>query len=223
MKHSDSLSALNNALSIFQGQLKPVRRDSINPFFKSKYADLTAIWDNIREPLNANGLAVTQVTDVNEGSIVLITMLLHSSGQWISGEYLLTPVKTDPQAMGSALTYARRYALSAILGIVSDDDDDAEAATPHKEQRKEAKPLPATTPEASTPAQRKKIFATADQMGYKDVDVQAIMKKKFGVEHTTDLTKKQASNLISMIEQGETVKPGETVKLEVEPPEEKPE
>ena len=58
MNHSPDLSALNNALAIFQGQLKPVKKESTNPFFKSKYADLTAIWDNIREPLKANGLAV---------------------------------------------------------------------------------------------------------------------------------------------------------------------
>lgn len=213
MKHSPELSALNNALSIFQGQLKPVKKDSTNPFFHSHYADLTAIWDNIRESLKANGLAVTQVTDVdpNEDKTFLTTMLLHSSGQWLSGEYLLTPVKSDPQSMGSALTYARRYALSAILGIVADEDDDAEAATSHKEQRKEApkatKPKKGSEEPKISDAQLRKIFATASQMGYKEEEAKALMKAEFGVEHTKELTSSQASDLIGMIERGESVKP----------------
>ena len=100
------------------------RMDSTNPFFKSKYADLESVFNAIKEPFAANGLSVCQI--VNVGTIT--TMLLHSSGQWISGE---SPIKTkddSAQAMGSGITYARRYALSSICGVYSSEDDDGNLA-----------------------------------------------------------------------------------------------
>ena len=95
----------------------------INPHFKSKYADLAAIFDAARKPLSANGLAITQTI----GNGVLHTRLLHTSGQWIASEHPL-PMSGRPQEIGSALTYARRYSLSALIGIAADEDDDATAA-----------------------------------------------------------------------------------------------
>jgi hypothetical protein len=92
-----------------------------------KYADLASIIDAIRKPLSDNNIAWTQTIEMRDGGLILATMLLHTSGQWIASEYPL-PSSGKPQEMGSATTYAKRYSLAAIVGIAADDDDDADAA-----------------------------------------------------------------------------------------------
>jgi hypothetical protein len=121
---SESIKELSTALSKAQGEFYHAKKDVNNTFFKSKYADLASVIDAAKKPLSDNGLAVIQITDFTEnGDTYLITTLSHSSGEWISGRYPIKPVKADPQGMGSAITYARRYAFSAITGIAADDDD----------------------------------------------------------------------------------------------------
>lgn len=121
---SEQIGELAKALSSAQSQIRGALKDSSNPFFKSKYADLESCWDAIREPLTKNGLSVTQTFDwIENCGTVLVTTLLHSSGQWISGKMPLVQVKQDPQSTGSATTYMRRYALAAIVGLVQVDDD----------------------------------------------------------------------------------------------------
>ena len=126
MYKSEQVNELAAALSKAQGVMKPAIFDKSNPHFKSKYATLASIWDAIRKPLADNGLSVTQTTRMNGVGIILDTQLMHVSGQLISSEYPL--VAGAPQAMGSSMTYARRYCLSAICGITADDDDDANEA-----------------------------------------------------------------------------------------------
>ena len=124
MEKSENITELIKTLIKIQPLLKPAIRDKVNPYLKSKYADLSGVWDTCRDLLKENGLAVSQVCGINEYGSYLETILMHESGQWISGKYPLKPVKADdPQAMGSAMTYARRYSLAAILGIVTEDDD----------------------------------------------------------------------------------------------------
>lgn len=140
---SESIVEITKALIDFQGNLKPVPRESTNPYFKSKYASLHTIWEHIRKPLRDNGLAVTQLSHYQDGQVLLTTTLLHTSGEWLSGDLLVTPGKqNDAQSMGSALTYARRYALSAILGICSEEDDDAESTMVRGTKKTEKKPNP---------------------------------------------------------------------------------
>jgi hypothetical protein len=106
-------------------------KDSANPFFKSRYADLSSCWAAARGPLTANGLGVIQTTEIGEAGVpVIVTTLVHKSGQWIRGRLSMAPAKADPQGVGSAITYGRRYGLCAMLGIVSDADDDGEGAKP---------------------------------------------------------------------------------------------
>lgn len=124
---SEQINELAAALSKAQASITGALKDSANPFFKSKYADLASCWDACRKQLTDNGLAVIQTTDVIDGVVFVKTTLAHSSGQWIVGAL---PVKTkdeSPQAQGSGITYARRYALAAIVGLAQIDDD-AEAA-----------------------------------------------------------------------------------------------
>lgn len=124
---SENINELAAALAKAQGQLTGALKDSANPFYKSKYADLNSVWEACRKQLSDNGLSVIQTTDIAFETVVVRTTLAHSSGQWISG---ILPVKTKddgPQAQGSGITYARRYALAAIVGLAQIDDD-AEAA-----------------------------------------------------------------------------------------------
>lgn len=127
MNKSESISKLAEALSKAQGAIKNALKDSSNPYFKSKYADLASVWDACRAELSANSLSVVQVPEVIESEagtkINVHTLLMHSSGEWIDGELKMAPVKDDPQGIGSAITYARRYALSAFVGIAPEDDD----------------------------------------------------------------------------------------------------
>ena len=121
---SEQINELALSLSKAQGIIENAKKDTENPFFKSKYADLAGIWDAIRKPLSDNGLSIVQ--GCNESNH-LVTTLIHSSGQFISS---LTPVfngKGDAQGFGSGMTYARRYALSAIVGVAQEDDDGNDA------------------------------------------------------------------------------------------------
>jgi hypothetical protein len=123
MQKSETIKELAGALSLAQSEMLGATKASVNPFFKSHYADLAAVWDACRKALTKNGLAVVQTTSEGQGGIPVETILIHSSGEWISGVLLVRPVKDDPQAMGSAITYARRYALAAMVGVAPEDDD----------------------------------------------------------------------------------------------------
>ena len=123
MRTSESIASLAAALAKAQAVIEGAIKDKANPAFRSRYADLAAVWDAIREPLTANGLSLIQMPDVFEGEPVLVTRLLHASGEWLEGTYPLNPVKQDPQGYGSAITYARRYAAMAVCGVAPEDDD----------------------------------------------------------------------------------------------------
>jgi len=124
---SENINELALALSKAQAGITGALKDSANPFFKSKYADLASCWDACRRQLTDNNLSVIQTTDLADGMVVVRTTLAHSSGQWISGVLPVKAKDDGPQAQGSGITYARRYALAAIVGLAQIDDD-AEAA-----------------------------------------------------------------------------------------------
>lgn len=127
---SESIGELAKALCKVQGELKEPIKSAVNPFFKSKYADLASIWTCARESLSKHGLSIVQVVQPDETDHdVLITKLIHESGEWIKSVATINPVKNDPQSYGSAMTYLRRYTLAAMLGVSGEDDDDGNAAT----------------------------------------------------------------------------------------------
>lgn len=139
MNTSEQINELGGALAKAQGAIKGALKSEANPFFKSKYADLAATWDACREALSANGLSVVQVTGGDDPEIVRVTTrLMHASGQWIEGITVMRPTKADPQGIGSTITYARRYALAAIVGVAPEDDD-GNAASSGKETTAPAK------------------------------------------------------------------------------------
>jgi len=122
---SEDIKELAIALCKAQSQISFASRDSENGYYKSKYADLYSVWEACREPLNKNGLCVVQQVDgLSEcGGIVLNTVLIHTSGQWIKSVVVMTPSDNKPQTYGLCLSYARRYGLSSLVGVVQDDDD----------------------------------------------------------------------------------------------------
>ncbi|NLI74883.1 MAG: hypothetical protein GX442_00410 [Candidatus Riflebacteria bacterium] len=128
METSQAIGKISEALAKAQGQMKPAVFDAANPHFKSKYASLAAIMDACRAALSANSVAVVQGTSVEENRVVVSTMLVHGSGEWIRDSLSIKLVREDAQAIGSAITYARRYSLASMVGIVADEDDDAENA-----------------------------------------------------------------------------------------------
>ena len=130
METSETISKIAIALSKMQGALEGAKKDASNPFHKSKYANLESVWEACREQLAKNELAIVQAPSFLEGRMILITRLIHSSGEWFQSRLSLKPERGDtPQAIGSCITYAKRYALMAMVGIADTDDDDGNAAS----------------------------------------------------------------------------------------------
>jgi hypothetical protein len=125
MKQSESITDLATALCLAQAEMGGAIKDSTNPFFNSSYADLSSVIKVIKEPFAKWGLSFVQlpVTSAGGNGVGVSTMLMHKSGQWLQGEYLLPMDKVTPQGAASSITYARRYALQALVGIPSVDDD----------------------------------------------------------------------------------------------------
>jgi len=138
VQKSESIGELAKALAVAQGQISGAKKDSENPFFKSKYADLASVWDACRRPLSENGLSVVQMprSEITENATIIFvdTLLAHSSGEWVLESLSAVPVKDDPQGIGSCITYLRRYALGAVVGVAPEDDDGNAASRPSEGQ-----------------------------------------------------------------------------------------
>lgn len=159
MQKSDNINELAAALVLAQPTFENAAKDSVNPFFKSKYADLGAVWAAVQDGLSKHDLTVSQFPDHIDGAPALTTILIHMSGQWLSATYPLVVAKPGPQEFGSAISYARRYGLSAVLGVIADDDDGEAAQRPAKAQNRPDAPAsepsgtgqPSAKPAASSP------------------------------------------------------------------------
>lgn len=155
--HSDTMGKIAAALIDAQADFKPAVKDGTNPHFQSKFVTLTGVLDAVSDSLRKHRIAVVQQTDVTDaGGCVLVTRLIHESGEWVGGRYPVRPVKQDPQSEGSALTYARRYALMSLVGIAPEDDDGHAASQPARTQREpetlfDATPWEAKIAASSTP------------------------------------------------------------------------
>jgi len=144
MNASATLKELATALAKAQGEIKGALKDSANPFFKSKYADLSSVVEAIRVAVTQNGLSYVQIAHDAEHAAKIETVILHSSGEWLSCGSVSVPVsKADAQGFGSAMTYARRYSLSAAFGVAPEDDDGNAAV----------KAAPKSEPKGETPNQ----------------------------------------------------------------------
>jgi hypothetical protein len=130
MAQSETIGKLATALAVAQSEIGAAEKDSKNPFYKSSYASLKAVTAAVKGPLAENGLSYVQAPErlENDGRVILRTVLLHVSGEWIDSTLAMVPKDSGPQAFGSCLTYARRYALQSMLGVPTEDDDGNAAA-----------------------------------------------------------------------------------------------
>ncbi|WP_144513668.1 ERF family protein [Bacillus mycoides] len=130
MNKSETITELAKALVKFNSEVNKIAKDADNPFFKNNYATLDTIIDEIRPILSKHGLSIMQIPSGDGQNVTLKTLLLHESGEWLeSDELTMKPVKNDPQAVGSCITYARRYSLAAFLSLNTGEDDDGNGAT----------------------------------------------------------------------------------------------
>jgi len=195
--HSAEIGKLAEALSKAQGEIKGVIKDSANPFFHSTYASLAACLDVCRKPLSDNGLAIVQAPMLVEGKIRLKTILIHISGEWISCEYPIEPMRqvkdrgweisNDPQSMGSAVSYARRYCICSMIGMAPDDgtDDDGNLATGKKNE----KPYRTAKPETEELARTGQIYSEQTNNLIRQFDLIGIKKGELEDILKHDLTK----------------------------------
>ena len=211
---SPTVGKIAEALCAAQAELPAAIKGRVNPHLRNKYADLNAIYEAARETLAKHGLAVVQTMQPTDGKAHVRTTLLHKSGEWIAGE-LVMPLDRNggPQGMGSAITYARRYSLSAMIGIVTEEDDDANAAQGRgkaaqakvKAQRQEAK---ASNADPMSNAQRAKLFALAKEVmpdaGREDVLIAISDIVGRHIESSNALTKAEAAKVIDALERPTT-------------------
>ena len=184
MNSSEKINELATALCKAQAAMGGAVKDSANPFFKSSYADLTSVIKAIKQPFADNNLSYTQFPISDENGIGVVTRLMHNSGQYIEMGYTLPVVKRDPQAAGSALTYARRYALQSMAGIPTADDD-AESAVIRGDDKK-----------VIDDAQ---LSALTDLLDSTNADVKAFC-KHFKIPSTKDLLALQFDRAIAALQ-----------------------
>lgn len=173
MEKSDSIIKLSAALVKYHSTAIRIGKDATNPHFKNRYASLSQIIEGTEQQLAECGLAVIQLP---EGENHLRTILLHESGEYIAATYKMNPVRNDPQALGSAITYQRRYALGAILSLNIDDDDDGqEASKPPAKPAPQSKParlvseIMADVPKVNTLAELNRLYRELPQIAQQEL------------------------------------------------------
>jgi hypothetical protein len=186
MKTSEQIGELAAALAKAQGELEGAHKDSANPFFKSKYADLASVWDACRGPLSENGLAIVQLPRADGNAVTMETRLIHSSGQWIEGELTAVAKDEGPQSIGSAVTYLRRYMLQAVTGVAPEDDDGNAATSEGAPPQKQTRP-------PKSPAKQ-----VAEQHGMKTADeLQPSASYKRAIDKITEAVRERDVNAIA--------------------------
>lgn len=262
---SKELSKLFLSLSKAQGAMEAAKKDTSNEFFKSKYADLHSCWGAIRKPFLDQELTIIQLNQIGvdfktegqaynnkakkmmnfcvEGkTVIVLTILGHSSGQWISNITELKPTKTDPQGMGSAITYARRYGLMSIAGIAPEEDDgnaasgnsddngsgggkkwnnyQSENPNPNPEPTKKSPPKN-LAPGLVTISQLKRLNTIAGQTGWTKENLKKVTTELYGHDTSKKLTVKEYNHFVEIVEKNNPydffeVMEGEKERLRVE-------
>ena len=184
MEKSESIKELAAALSKAQGDFGGAKKDSINPHLKSKYADLASVVDAIKSSLAKHGLSFVQISHDALGIASIETVILHSSGEFLSAGTVSVPAqKNDAQGYGSAMTYARRYSLSAAFGIAPEEDDGEAAKKTVKSER-----LPACAEEKFTSLCADKINAETGEI------------EKMGIKSLVQSSQRQPADILSSLQ-----------------------
>lgn len=135
MNKSDSIGELAKALATAQGEIENASKNAKNPHFKSNYADLAEVINTVRPIMSKHGISISQFPAFDSGLASVETIVMHHSGEWMSGISSAPVGKQDAQGVGSAITYLRRYSLAAIAGIAQEDDDGNSAVGGQRQQR----------------------------------------------------------------------------------------
>lgn len=208
MKTSESIQNLAPALVKFQTEVQNPKNTATNPFHQNKYAPLESVLNAVRPALTKNGLAIMQDISGTENGMQIITRIFHESGEWLESSPLCIAVEnqkgvTKPQAVGIAVTYGRRYQLSAVLAINSEDDNDGnvpEGQEHSKDKKNDSANAQHSNTDISTDSQRKAIYAIANKKG---IDIKTHIKKMYKKDSSKDLTKNEASELIEWLNSAE--------------------
>lgn len=208
MEKSESIAELSAALSKAQGELKGAEKNSVNPFFKQSYANLESVWDACRAQLAKHNIAITQIPENEGNSVIVETVMSHSSGQWISGKLRMVPEKQTPQAIGVCISYARRYALAAFVGIYQEDDDAEATKTTAKSPNTAAKASEVvgqgvTKPKAYgtvSEAQIRLLWTLASKNNWSRENVNEFILSAYGVESASDLDRVKFQSFIELIQ-----------------------
>ncbi|MEX2955523.1 ERF family protein [Staphylococcus pasteuri] len=200
MNKSESITELNKALANFHKEVKQPMKDANNPFFKSKYVPLENVVEAIDDVAPKHGLTYSQYPVTTENGLVGIsTVLLHESGEFIEFPPATTkPDKNTPQGVGSALTYMRRYSLSAVFGITSDQDDDGNEASGKSIRNKQTQPQKASSQTIGTLKKEVINFTNLIKGTEKEVP-QNVVEQRFGVKNY-NLTENEAVQIINKIQ-----------------------
>lgn len=174
MERSQSIATLAAALVAAQAELENATKNATNPHFKNRYADLAAIIEAVKPVLASHGIAVIQLPAFEEGVVSVETILLHKSGEWMSGIAGAPAQKMDPQGVGSAITYLRRYSLAAACNIAQEDDDGAAASRPTT-RKQEPKPQ---QNEGATDEQLAQLFKLEGEDVFTDAEIAALRKSR---------------------------------------------
>ena len=197
MENTMKVTELAKAMAKAQSEFGEVPLDSENPFFHSRYASLKSVMETVRPVLAKNGLSIIQTTGFQGERFGLYTTLLHTSGDSLSGFYWINPAKPDPQGLGAAVSYARRYAMAAMLGIVNDTDDDGNATggTVNRNTQTNVQENGHTNVKTEngnnrkiTDKQAKRLYAISKSAGREDVEAQDHLQEQYGFNRTSDVT-----------------------------------
>lgn len=194
--HSEQINELMAALAKAQGEMSHASKDSANPHFKTRYADLASVWQACKEPLAKNGLSVAQPLAMEGDKQVIITLLGHSSGQWIKSIIPLPIQKPGAQEMGSCISYCRRYALASMVGVYQDDDDGEAAQQPYRQEPRKDYPQPAAM--APKGLSDKQIELLQGKIK-KHPDLENWILKKYSVPKVTDISWSQLSEVLEKV------------------------
>lgn len=203
MNKSENIGELITALSLVQSEVENADKKSVNPHFKSKYADLAEILNTVRPVCSKHGVSVIQFPSFSDGVAHVETIIAHKSGEWMSEKCSAPVSKQDPQGVGSAITYLRRYSLAAAIGIAQEDDDAERASTVEKKYTPPT-PLPTPVKESTiTDKQRKELMAMYNGVQREDrlADANFILKKAKpeieDIKSFSELTERMAKYLIA--------------------------
>ena len=213
MTHSTEINEIATALAKAQAAMDNASKDRTNPAFKSKYADMASVRDAVNGPLSSHGIAYVQAPATTADGVTVETRLIHSSGQWLASVVGAAPKAYDPQSIGSAITYLRRYSLMAMVGIAPEDDDGNASSgrqdgppqwrEPQRREEPQERPRPAPEPQAPqkwNDAARKGFCADLDKIGL-NYDSCAALCESLGRPRPSLMEPAQRSALLSWLMQ----------------------